>query len=312
MVDPQAVQDRGVQVVDMHRVLDDVVAEIVGLAVDDARLDAAAGHPDREAARMMIAAVVLARQFALAVDRAAELAAPDDQRIVQQPALLQILDQRLAGLIDVAALVRQIAGDIAMLVPAAMKDLHESHIAFGHPASQQATGGKRARLLHIRSVHIENVLRFVRDVGQFGHRSLHAKGHFVLGDAGLRFRIADFSERLADSAVPANRACGGELPRSTPGGLDRIQHRITLAAQGDALMLARQEPGAPQAVVQRLSFFAAGPGCGQHDKGGQILVQRAQAIAEPGSQTGAARQLVAGADVGNGRIVIDRFGVQRS
>ena len=49
MVDAQAVQDRGVQVVDVDRVLDDVVAEVVGLAVDDARLDAAAGEPDGEA-----------------------------------------------------------------------------------------------------------------------------------------------------------------------------------------------------------------------------------------------------------------------
>ena len=37
VVDAQAVQDRGVQVVDVDRVLDDVVAEVVGLAVDDAR-----------------------------------------------------------------------------------------------------------------------------------------------------------------------------------------------------------------------------------------------------------------------------------
>ena len=36
VVDAQAVQDRRVQVVDVDRVLDDVVAEIVGLAVDDA------------------------------------------------------------------------------------------------------------------------------------------------------------------------------------------------------------------------------------------------------------------------------------
>ena len=33
VVDAQAVQDRGVQVVDVDRVLGDVVAEVVGLAV---------------------------------------------------------------------------------------------------------------------------------------------------------------------------------------------------------------------------------------------------------------------------------------
>ena len=89
MVDSQAVENRGVQVVDVDRVLDDVVAEVVGFAVHDTRLDAATRHPDREAARMMVATVVLARQIALAVDGAAKLTAPDNQRVVQQPALFR-------------------------------------------------------------------------------------------------------------------------------------------------------------------------------------------------------------------------------
>ena len=45
VVDPQAVQDRGVQVVDVDRVLDHVVAEVVGLAVLDARPDALRAVP---------------------------------------------------------------------------------------------------------------------------------------------------------------------------------------------------------------------------------------------------------------------------
>ena len=39
------------------------------------------------------------------------------------------------------------------------------------------------------------------------------------------------------------------------------------------------------------------------------MVQRSQSVAEPGSQRGATRNLIAGTDIGNGRIVIDRFGV---
>ena len=58
---------------------------------------------------MMVAAVVVRGQLALAVDRAAELAAPDDERVVEQAALLQVLDQRGGGLVGVAAL----AGDAA-------------------------------------------------------------------------------------------------------------------------------------------------------------------------------------------------------
>ena len=52
---------------------------------------------------MMIAAVVVVRQPALAVNRAAELAAPDHQRVVEHAALLQIGDQRRRGLIGLAA-----------------------------------------------------------------------------------------------------------------------------------------------------------------------------------------------------------------
>ena len=37
VVDAQAVEDRGVQVVDVDRRRDDVVAEVVGFAVGDAR-----------------------------------------------------------------------------------------------------------------------------------------------------------------------------------------------------------------------------------------------------------------------------------
>src|SRR5207249_8877066 len=44
-----------VQVVDVDAVLDSVPADLVGLAEDGSSLHAAAGHPDREAERMMIA-----------------------------------------------------------------------------------------------------------------------------------------------------------------------------------------------------------------------------------------------------------------
>ena len=50
MIDAQQVQDRRVQVVDFDRVADDVVREIVGLAMSLARLDAAPGQPDGKAA----------------------------------------------------------------------------------------------------------------------------------------------------------------------------------------------------------------------------------------------------------------------
>ena len=52
---------------------------------------------------MVVAAVVGRRQLALAVVGAAELAAPEDQRVVEHAPLLEVLDQRRAGLVGLAA-----------------------------------------------------------------------------------------------------------------------------------------------------------------------------------------------------------------
>ena len=83
VIEAKAMQQRGVQVMDVDRIAGDVVAEVVGLAESLATADAAAGEPHAEAARVVIAAEVGGGQFALAVGRAAELAAPDDQRFIQ-------------------------------------------------------------------------------------------------------------------------------------------------------------------------------------------------------------------------------------
>src|SRR5687767_9765863 len=94
VIDPQEVEHRGVEIVHVYAALVDVVAEVVGAAMDVAGFDPAAGHPDRKTARMMIAPVDAARSAALRVDGAAELAAPDHQGVVEEPALGQIDHQR--------------------------------------------------------------------------------------------------------------------------------------------------------------------------------------------------------------------------
>src|SRR4051794_35359558 len=76
VIDAEAAEDCGVEVVDVDQVLDDVVAVVVGFAVDEAGLDAAAGHPQCEAAAVVVATVVVLGEDALAVDGSAELAAP--------------------------------------------------------------------------------------------------------------------------------------------------------------------------------------------------------------------------------------------
>src|SRR5215211_495547 len=78
VVDPKQVQQRRLEVVDVDGVLGDVVAEVVACVVGKAPLRPAAGHPDREAIGVVVAAVDLGVvQVALPEHGAPELAAPD-------------------------------------------------------------------------------------------------------------------------------------------------------------------------------------------------------------------------------------------
>src|SRR5262249_27051733 len=101
-----------VQVVDVDAVLDGTEAELVRRPVGHAALDAAAGHPHREAPVVVVAAVA-----ALAGRGAAELAAPDDERVVEQAALLQVGEQCGHGPVDVAAEVARRLVVVAVRVP---------------------------------------------------------------------------------------------------------------------------------------------------------------------------------------------------
>ena len=127
----EEVEQCGVEVVHVDRVAGDVVAEVVGFTVHEPRLHAAAGEPHREAASVVVASVVGGLELALAVGRAAELAAPDHQRVLEQAALTQVAHEGRGGLVDIGALQAQVAWQVVMLVPAAVVQLDEAHVALG-------------------------------------------------------------------------------------------------------------------------------------------------------------------------------------
>ena len=100
MIDPQQMQDRGIQIVDVHRArrpfvlgglrlqrftvcISDVVAVVIGSTISDPRFDTPACHPNGETSGMMIAAIVFLAQFSLAINGAPELAAPNHKRLIQ-------------------------------------------------------------------------------------------------------------------------------------------------------------------------------------------------------------------------------------
>src|SRR5262245_21339842 len=92
VIDAQAVQDGRIEVVDRDRIAHDVVAEIIRLADGHATFDAASRQPKSEAARMMIAAIVVRSELALRVDSTPEFPAPDDESVLEHTALLEVLN----------------------------------------------------------------------------------------------------------------------------------------------------------------------------------------------------------------------------
>ena len=90
----------------------DVVGEVVGRPVNSAVLNAASGHPDGKAARMMIAAVVCRCEFPLRINRSTKFTSPDNERVVKQSSLLQVFHQGSRGLVGVAALLADLAGQV--------------------------------------------------------------------------------------------------------------------------------------------------------------------------------------------------------
>ena len=100
VVQSQAVQDGGMQVVQMVDVFGGLDAQLVGGSDHGAPLDAGAGKPHDHGVLVVVAARMGAEEVHGVVGGAAELAAPDHQGFVEQPPPLEVLEEtghRLVG-----------------------------------------------------------------------------------------------------------------------------------------------------------------------------------------------------------------------
>src|SRR3954470_3884740 len=103
MVDAQSMKNGSVHVVNMSWLRRNVIAVIIGFADTHSRLHAAPRHPHGEAARVVISSIRLRCELTLTVHGSSEFAAPNDQGVLQHVPLFQVLDQRSASTIGVAA-----------------------------------------------------------------------------------------------------------------------------------------------------------------------------------------------------------------
>ena len=109
---------------------------------------------------MVVTAVVFLGEATLGIDRAAKLASPNDQRVVQEPTGFEILHESVAGLVDVFALHRQSACDVAVRIPVVQINLHKPHSPLHHASRHQGSVGKCARFFGFLTVEVVGADRF--------------------------------------------------------------------------------------------------------------------------------------------------------
>ena len=130
MIDAQAVQNCGIQIMHGQGVLSDVITEVIGLTECHARFHSASGCPDGEATGMMITTVIGGRQCSLTIDGATKFTRPDNECVIQHAPLFQIENQGGRRLIGFPRELPDFCGQVEMMVPASMIELNEADASF--------------------------------------------------------------------------------------------------------------------------------------------------------------------------------------
>ena len=185
-------------------------------------------------------------------------------------------------MIDVAALIGQPARHIAVRVPVVVINLHKAHAALDEPASEQDRVRERPRLLGGVAIEFVSRFRFLRQVSEFRHTGLHAKGQFVLLNPRQRFRIADLLLiHLVERFEPIERFAAN-LGRDARRIVDK-EDRIARRPERDARMLAGQVTRLPQPGGDRLDLLGIRRLGDEHDESRQVVVERAEPVVHPGT-----------------------------
>ncbi|GEM_PF-2433157 len=127
----------------------------------------------------------------LAPRRATELARPEGERVVEQPTLLEVIDQPRDRLIGLLAKPGQVAANVAVMVPAVPCDLHKPHARFAQLARQEARATVLVTDLAVAdAVEVERILSFFQEIDQLRRCGLHAEGEFHVLDHPFHVTVA--------------------------------------------------------------------------------------------------------------------------
>ena len=242
MIEPEPMQQRRVQVVDVDDVGDRRVSKIVGCSMHVARLEAAPGDPERKRMAVVVAAVGSLRDR-----QTSKFAGPHYNRVFQQPALLEIFHQRGTGLIGPRTQPFQAFRVLAVRIPrlTAHKDLHEPDATFDQPPSQQAPLAIFFRFRSVETVHFSRGSRFTGEIQHIGNRSLHAGGRFEIRDP--RSQLTVFG--MLPQVLPIQRLQQSQLilagRQLRPFRRPQIEDRRRTGSKYRPLIHRRQPAGTP-------------------------------------------------------------------
>src|ERR1041384_1092215 len=133
VIESEQVEDRRVEIVNVNGVLLRLETELVRRAVGGAAFRAAAREPDGEAPLIVVAA---GRRGELRRGRSSELARPEDERVFEHPALLEIGEERRDRLVAFQREPSVVLRDLVVVVPrltGARPDLDEPYSALEEP-----------------------------------------------------------------------------------------------------------------------------------------------------------------------------------
>ena len=140
---------------------------------------------------------------------------------------------------------------------------------------------QRSRLSCIFAIELERAFRLLRNIRQIGHRRLHAKRHFILRDAHLRFGIGDLFVLHMIQFAHSIQHAAADFSWHAVRIVD-IQNRVATRTKSYSRILAREKARTPQTGGNCLNIrLRIRMGCVQNHKRGQILVHAAKAVSDP-------------------------------